>query len=300
MKTPFVMGSDPEMMLRGRDGKYVSAIGVVPGTKKEPLDLGRGAKCFWDNVLAECCPPPGRDLGEVLDNFRHTFTALARVVRPYVLVPQASNTYPAAICRQVGAMEFGCEPEMNAYIRRELPAPFCDPSSTFRTGGGHVHVGHAAGSWEFPLVSGADGKAWLIRFLDVFLGLPSVLMDTDPTSQARRRLYGGAGNYREKPYGAEYRTMSAFWITSPREVEAVHNLVWFTVEYIQVNAERLDKLWEPWAGRCRDTINSGDRAAAAEILADPAYPLPAPLKRTVMELSASPRANFYEAWGIPV
>jgi len=31
-------GSDPEFMLVDPDGKYVSAIGIVPGTKKDKVN----------------------------------------------------------------------------------------------------------------------------------------------------------------------------------------------------------------------------------------------------------------------
>lgn len=300
MKPPFTMGSDPEFMIRDRQGKYVSAIGVVPATKKEPLDLGGGAKCFPDNVLAECCPAPGRDLAEVLANFRHCFTEYAKVVAPYRLVAQASQEYPEEACRHKAAREFGCDPEQNAYTRLQVNAPYCEPGNTFRTGGGHVHVGHQEGSWEFPLVAGADGKAWMIRWMDVFVGVPSVLMDNDPTSQARRRLYGGAGNYREKSYGCEYRSMSNWWVGDPEDVEAVHNLVWFTICFVQDNADKLDAVWAPWAERCRETINSGDRAAALAIVSDKSYPLAAKLKKVVLARMEKPRRDFYKAWGIRV
>jgi hypothetical protein len=45
--------------------------------------------------------------------------------------------------------------------------------------------------------------------LDLFLGVPSVLMDD---GEERKQMYGKAGAYRPKKYGAEYRTLSNFWI----------------------------------------------------------------------------------------
>lgn len=68
--------------------------------------------------------------------------------------------------------------------------------------------------------------------MDLYLGVPSILMDGDTD---RRRLYGKAGAYRSKPYGVEYRTLSSFWVADPkligwafeqtmRAVEAVKNL----------------------------------------------------------------------------
>jgi len=47
--------------------------------------------------------------------------------------------------------------------------------------------------------------------MDLYLGVPSVLMDK---GELRKQLYGKAGAYRMKPYGVEYRTLSNFWIFS--------------------------------------------------------------------------------------
>jgi hypothetical protein len=38
----------------------------------------------------------------------------------------------------------------------------------------------------------------------------------DKAGAERRKLYGGAGAYREKDYGFEYRTLSNFWVFDPK------------------------------------------------------------------------------------
>jgi hypothetical protein len=52
----------------------------------------------------------------------------------------------------------------------------------------------------------------VIQACDLFLGVPSVLMDN---GEMRKQLYGKAGCYRPKPYGGEYRTLSNFWFLNP-------------------------------------------------------------------------------------
>lgn len=54
----------------------------------------------------------------------------------------------------------------------------------------------------------------IIPLLDLFVGIPSVLVDRDPNASIRRKVYGRAGEYRLPKYGIEYRTLSNFWMTS--------------------------------------------------------------------------------------
>jgi len=51
----------------------------------------------------------------------------------------------------------------------------------------------------------------IIRQMDFYLGLPSLLFDSETK---RRSLYGKAGAHRVKPYGVEYRVLSNKWLAS--------------------------------------------------------------------------------------
>ena len=65
-------------------------------------------------------------------------------------------------------------------------------------------------------------KRSIIQRCDLFLGVPSVLMDE---GELRKQLYGKAGAFRPKPYGVEYRTLSNFWVFDPKLVGWVHDQV---------------------------------------------------------------------------
>ena len=291
----FTFGSDPEFMVADKSGNFVSAIGKVPGTKKDMLPLGNGHYAFHDNVLAECTPHYGRDKEEVVRNFRDCFSRYANVVAPYRLVPRASNTYPLAECEHPAALEFGCDPEMNAYDMREVMPPTCEAGNTFRSGGGHIHLGHVDGD-VYPLVH-VMGRWWLTRLLDLFVGLPSILIDNDPTSQARRQLYGGAGNMRPKPYGLEYRTLSNFWLATPRLVRLNHDLCGFVLDFMQKD-DFHQNLWETYADELRDTINAGNRTQAAGLWEIVSVHVPAAIRAEVEACRTLPPQDFYSSWGI--
>lgn len=293
----FSFGSDPEFMLKTADGKYVSAIGKVPGTKSDMLPLGNGHFAFPDNVLAECCPHYGKTKEEVLKNFRDCFQRYANVVAPFRLTPQASLTYPLEECQHPAALEFGCSPEMNAYEMQDIMPPSCEAGNTFRSGGGHIHIGHLGGP-DYPCRD-FMGRFWLARVMDLFLGLPSILIDNDPTSQDRRKLYGGAGNMRPKEYGIEYRTLSNFWLACPRLTGLMHDLCGFLLEFMQKDDTHQD-LWSKYADELRDTINTGNKENAAKIWADVSTYLPAALRAEVEAVRSLPPQDFYSSWGIEI
>lgn len=97
--------------------------------------------------------------------------------------------------------------------------PFCEDES-LRSAGGHIHIGFA------NIVVPFDGdiygytpdeqRAGLVRMLDKYLGIPSVLLEPD---NKRKELYGKAGAYRPKEYGVEYRTISNFYLSSPEAMQ---------------------------------------------------------------------------------
>jgi hypothetical protein len=293
----FSLGSDPEFMLVSANNQYKSAIDVVPGTKKDPLPLGNGHTAFYDNVLAECCPNYGKSKEEVIFNFRDCFQRYANVVRPFRLVPQASHVYPKKECEHLEAMEFGCSPEMNAYEMVSILPPECKEGSTFRSGGGHIHLGHVQGD-QFPLLDGM-GKFWTARMLDFFVGIPSIFMDTDPTSQDRRKLYGGAGNMREKNYGIEYRTLSVFWLASPQIVRVIWDLCEFTINYMQ-KSDNFQKLWEDLYEKVRITINKGNVNNAKELfdIISKRSKMPKGLIASIYKVAELRKLNFYSEWKI--
>jgi hypothetical protein len=286
----FTLGSDPEFMLVDQQGKYRSAIGIVYGTKDDKVSLGNGHYAFYDNVLVEVNVRSESNREAIINSFGDCFQRLAKLVGNFKVVPQASNTYDLAECQHPDAQKFGCDPEYCIYVRENgfvtrMEPPIVDPTNPFRTGGGHIHIGH-----EICFEKTID----VIQYLDLFIGITSLFVDHDPTSAARRQLYGGAGTFRIKEeYGLEYRSVSNFWLASPILVGLIYDLVDFTLEFVSS-----DKKLEFVPEEVRSIINSGNKELAKEILSRCENVMPNKLSNKIKELSASTHFDFYKEWAL--
>lgn len=315
------VGSDPELMLIDKNNQLKSAIGIVNGTKTEKIDLGDGNLLFYDNVLAEVNIRPGKSADELVGNVNNCLRKLSKAVYPFRLHLQASATYPAAECKHPDALVFGCEPEFDAYAMNIVQAPEC--KTTFRSAGGHIHLGQEEGNW--PLTAPADddggfnrawGRIWVVRMMDLFVGIPSLWIDQDPHSPARRKLYGKAGTHRQKEeYGVEYRSTSNFWLRSPTTVKLIYDLSSFVVDFVGNNLHK--ELWKEKIVKDEDgferveydcvysptilqaAINNSDKKEASAFLNGYVKKyLPSALYGQILAASEPVQVNLYQQWGL--
>jgi hypothetical protein len=210
------LGCDPEVFLRDASHALVSAIDRVGGSKEAPrplLELGEGYAVQEDNVAAEFNIPPADSSEQFRDSVMKTMKHLEELVNKQglSLAHDSAAFFPAWELADPRAQVFGCEPDFNAWTCETNPRPTATRAD-LRTCGGHVHIGHKFNSDEEILE--------FIKYMDLFLGVPSIIMDL---GFLRRELYGKAGAFRPKTYGAEYRTLSNFWVFDPRLVEWVWN-----------------------------------------------------------------------------
>lgn len=116
----------------------------------------------------------------------------------------------------------------------------------------------------------------LIPLLDLFVGIPSVLLDDPKQQRERRKVYGRAGEFRLTPYGIEYRVLSNFWSFSTMLTSYFYGL-----SRMAVNMNRSDdditnnnliklteKLLNKYKHVLKDTINNADVKIAAKITDD--------------------------------
>lgn len=212
------LGSDPEWFLT-KDGKTpVSAIGKIGGTKKEPLavaGLEKGFSLQEDNVTLEYNTPPTSSQSQFVDfqlKIQGHIKANLKAMKLKPLI-QGSAVFPDSELEHPNAWVFGCEPDVCAWTGKPNPRPH-SANMNLRSAGGHLHIGMPDRNYR------RIEKALLVRVLDLFVGMPLMVIDPD---FGRQQLYGKAGAFRFKPYGVEYRTPSNIWTVNAKRMETVAN-----------------------------------------------------------------------------
>ena len=218
----FKIGADPELFLEDATDALVSAIGKFGGHKYEPkpMGIGEGFAVQEDNVAVEYNIPPATTAKEFRENILKAMQYLNEQAKRYELhfSLKSAASFPEEQLKHPQALEFGCDPDFNAWTNKVNPRPKCN-DKTLRSAGGHIHIGY-----EFPNLL---AKVNLIKYLDLFLAVPSVLLDE---GTRRRELYGEPGAFRPTPYGVEYRVLSNFWIFKPELIDWVYNNTWDAME----------------------------------------------------------------------
>lgn len=195
------IGADPESFLwSDKLNKFVPVCGLVGGTKEKPIFITeKGHALQEDNVMIEWCIPPCTTAEEFIkeNNFVKDYIR-ETVLKPLNLSLKsvASATFDREDLLSSQAETFGCSESFNAWTGQVNVVGRDNP--LLRTAGFHIHVGY-----KNPNL---DTTVLLMQAMDLFLGVGSILLDTDVD---RRKVYGKAGEYRLKQYGGEYRVLSA-------------------------------------------------------------------------------------------
>lgn len=211
-------GADPELfIINTKTKKVVSAVGLIPGEKGNPWrseDMPEGFGLETDNILAEFNIPPVKDGISFINNIQYMQNYIDRFVK--AINPDlgircaASQVVPTSELQSEQARMFGCDVDYNAYTQEPNEKP-CGEATNTRSAGMHIHLGY-----ENPDI---DTSLTLIKYLDAYLGVPSILKDKD---KKRRTLYGKAGCFRLTDYGCEYRVLSSAMMNSTARL----NFVW--------------------------------------------------------------------------
>lgn len=246
-----LVGADPEYFIRKKN-HWISGHTFPLGTKEKPRQMMMGfAQC--DGIALEINVTPSATRTGFIASVLGAKQGLERFIQgidPDVrLVAAPSIFYGKKRLSQLpeDASKLGCEPDFNAYEGEMNPRP--NRESPIRTGAGHIHIGwtqdaNTKSRTHIEICSG------LVRQLDYYLGLPSLLWDHDTR---RRTLYGQAGAFRPKPYGLEYRTLSNKWTETGKHIGWV-----FDQTVKAYNQWKQDNhLYEIYADYARTAINSG-------------------------------------------
>lgn len=252
VKIPFTLGCDPEVFMADVNNQLKASCGLIGGSKDHPQPipaLGQGFAVMEDNVAVEFNTPPASNAREFVDYVQRALKVIGDGVNAglgYHIVNISAASFPDSELKEPAAKEFGCDPDFNAWTGRKNPKPKA-ADANLRSCGGHIHIG-----FDKTQLDGLQ----LIKNMDMFAGVPSVLMDME--GDKRRPLYGKRGAYREKPYGFEYRTLSNFWIFHPKLCDWAYNQ---TMRAVEATATKFPV--DDYKDAIEQAIDGNDRAIAA-------------------------------------
>jgi hypothetical protein len=297
-QTPqFSIGADPEFFLVDKEGSLKSAIPIIEGTKDNQTIVDRGG-LQRDNVAAEfSCEPQDSEDGFV-GIIGHMLKQLSDHIKPLRLHAVASANFPKTELNHEEAKEFGCSPDYDCYSLYENEIDPAAGDATFRSCGGHIHVGVKNG---LPKTLSNDasghGKLLLVKAMDFFIGIPSIILDSDETAIERRQLYGKAGSHRPTNYGVEYRAVGNFWTKSPDFVRLTYRLTAMATTLCDcgVAKEYLEEVGETEIQR---VINESDKKQAKKLTEKYIINHMKPETKRLFEKCKNTKFNINKEWNL--
>lgn len=250
------IGSDPELfIINKKTNKVVSSIGLIPGEKGNPYrtkDMPEGFGLEIDNILAEFNIPACISKQEFVNSMNY----MKNYIRKYIqqknpdldILCKASMIVDSDQLQSDEAKLFGCSVDYNAYTEEPNPKPNGE-STNLRSAGCHIHIGYNNNN--------IDTSLKLIKYLDMYLGIPSVLKDPDTK---RRNLYGKAGCFRLTSYGCEYRVLSSYFIKDDETISWVWDRVFKAINAYNDDKELIS------SDLVQETINESNTELAKELI----------------------------------
>lgn len=210
----FTIGSDFEVpIINTVTGDYISAIGLIGGTKANPIPIGEGCYRQEDNVAAEFNIPIVKTKEDFKKYIQYCIdygnTFLKGINEDYELDIVSSAMYNDNQLQDDAAKQFGCAPSLNARLKKTTYNPSFDEIGNLRTFGFHIHVGSK------ELVDNLSEIERLVLRMDDVLGS---LNQTIGIDTQRQKYYGMPGEFRIKPYGFEYRVLGSELLNNLDEV----------------------------------------------------------------------------------
>lgn len=218
-KFNITVGADPEAFLfNTRTNRIVSSIGIVDGDKQNPYQISDTTFVQKDNIMLEFNIIPANTREGFINNINKAKREINAYIQDKDPNLKVLFTTPSAVAdddilQDEECRIFGCDPDINAYTREFNKTLDVEEVGNLRFAAGHVHIGHEFISFE--------DKIETVKTLDILLGY---LNGINPLNKERNKYYGKLGNFRDKPYGLEYRTPSNIWLENDETIGNVFDM----------------------------------------------------------------------------
>lgn len=248
------IGSDPEFFVFNPTSKlHEIAINMVKGTKEFPEPISnKGHFIQIDGVALEGNIPACKTSEELIYNINWLKDWIQQTLldpKQLIISEKCNVKFQDIDLVHPQANEIGCSPDLCVYdLCFKEPKSYKD---NWRAVAGHIHIGYDNPTEETSIQ--------LAKAFDLFVTLPSVLLDSD---DRRRKLYGQAGSIRFKPFGVEVRTLSNFWCFDNNLIKWVFDNTIEACKFVNINGIITNEK------DIQKAINTYDRSLALDIIED--------------------------------
>lgn len=215
-----VFGTDPEAFIRNKKtGQFVSADGIIPGSKHRPYEVEKGAVQV-DGLAAEFNISPVDSPSDWVKNIKTVLAQLEEMILAVdkdfelVFVPYAE--FDRRYFRKLPSRQkvLGCEEDFN--VEGGVNSSPANASMPIRTAAGHIHIGWTQGKKQNDIEHFSNCLS-VARYFHS-LGLEDMTSEKELQNK-RLMFYGMNGSFRHKPYGVELRSPDNTWLRSEQKME---------------------------------------------------------------------------------
>lgn len=222
-----MIGCDPEGFIVRKDGKFISAAGLFPGTKKAPYPLDGGAVQV-DGVALEYNINAASSEDEFEKYNSIVLSQLTELVHKVLDKDHSLKFTPVARFDKEDwekinpeAKILGCDPDYNFEGEVNVNPTDLLEHSTLRTAAGHIHIGWTKVSDPKDARHFADCRYIARKF---FEAKPELYVPTSQEEKERLKYYGGRASWRPKTYGVELRSPSNMWVAHEETRRKMYNV----------------------------------------------------------------------------
>lgn len=225
-----LVGTDPECFIfNKKSGQYISADGIIPGSKEDPFSVDCGAVQV-DGLAAEFNINPVDNEDDFVKNIQTVKAQLLEMItevdKDFELHFIPHVDFNPEYFQGLSAKQkiLGCDPDFN-FEGMQNHSPL-NANTPCRQAAGHIHIGWTSNADVTDPLHFSDCLSVVNMGLDLeVFNLGIKTPQQRELSNKRRQHYGRPGAFRPKSYGVELRCPANFWVAQEETMREAFRLV---------------------------------------------------------------------------